>query len=135
MARLMDPVLKVKLRIQKLPLWELTSRGSGYSQTTKLWLYPELNYSSCVDDCMPASGEEQLEYYLDMIREVRPEYWERDAVPIYWTVYDIHERAPFPMEGMDWDEDVRTFFHTPINTRTGGVPQLVSVARHQQSLS
>jgi hypothetical protein len=93
MARPMDPVLKVKLRIQKLPLWELTSRRSGYSQTTKLWLYPELNYSSCVDDCMPASGEEQLEYYLDMIREVRPEYWERDAVPIYWTVYDMARRS------------------------------------------
>jgi hypothetical protein len=33
--------------LKKLPLWELTSRRGGYSRTTKLWLYPELNYSSC----------------------------------------------------------------------------------------
>ena len=115
----MSPSSKVKLRVQRLPLWELTSRRSGYSRTTRLWLYPVPNISSCVDDCMPASGEEHLKYYCNMIRENYPDYWEKDAVPIYWTVCDIHERAPFPVVGMDWDEDVRTFFHTPTNTETG----------------
>jgi hypothetical protein len=72
---------------------------------------------------MPASGEEQLEYYCNIIRNNYPQYWEADAVPIYWSVSGTDgfgcERAPFAMVDIPWDEDVRTFYHTPINVKTG----------------
>jgi hypothetical protein len=72
---------------------------------------------------MPASGEEQLEYYCNMIRENYPHYWEQDAVPVYWSVVGENgfgcEQAPFPMVGIDREEDVRTYYHTPINAKTG----------------
>src|SRR5262249_15250521 len=66
-------------------LWKLKSRRSDHVKVTRLWLYPELECSSCVDDC-DGNGEDQLAYYCEYIRTRYPQWWESDAVPIYWSV-------------------------------------------------
>jgi len=42
----------------KLEKWRLRSRGSDHTKISSVWLYPELDCSSCIDD--EASGEEQV---------------------------------------------------------------------------
>jgi predicted GIY-YIG superfamily endonuclease len=102
--------------------WSFASRRSGYERTeSALWLYPELDCSSCVDDVWPGDGHEQFEYYVEYVKRRYPEWWKADAVPIYWSVRPIGETAPFRRV---WDQmwstypqsrDFLTYFTWPVD--------------------
>lgn len=105
----------------RLEKWRLASRRTSHVKITRLWLYPELDCSACVDDVYPASGEEQLAYYCDYIRKRYRDWWDADAVPIYWSVVGADaafgsEKAPFDLTGGD---NVLTYYYPPVNLRTG----------------
>ncbi len=102
--------------------WRFQSRKSGFEKVTTLWLYPELDYSTCVDDADDQSGAGQLAFYLDNLRRARPEYWEADAVPIYWFVRGdpgITEQAPNNADERSLDKHFLTSFTPPVDAATG----------------
>jgi hypothetical protein len=108
----------------KLEKWRLQSQESNHFKVTALWLYPELDCSASIDDVLPASGEEQLAYYVDYIRRRYPHWWNADAVPIYWSVMGDgdgfgSEEAPF--HDADSIGNVLTYYYPPINVRTGNL--------------
>jgi hypothetical protein len=110
--------------MKKLEKWRLQSRRSDHCKVTELYLYPELDCSSCVDDVHPASGEEQLRYYCDYIQRRYRQWWDADAVPIYWSVMGDGdgfgcEQAPFHRGEEFGDRDVLTYYYPPVNLRTG----------------
>jgi hypothetical protein len=69
-----------------LESWRLHCRNGLHTKTVRLWLYPELDCSACLDDVRDESGAAQLDYYCDYVRRRRPEWWAADAVPVYWSV-------------------------------------------------
>lgn len=76
--------------------WVFHDRSGHRRHQPELWLYPELDGSSCVDDLWwTDDGEEELDYYIDYVRRTQPDWWANDAVPIYWSVAPVHETAPF----------------------------------------
>lgn len=79
--------------------------------TSPLFLYPELDCSSCVGDCDATDGESQFEFYVQYLARHYPAYLEKDAVPIHWSVVGdgIGEDAPY--QGRD--EDFLTYFTWP----------------------
>jgi hypothetical protein len=94
-----------------------------------LYLYPELDGSSVVEDLDELDGVGQLEAYVRYVRERHPQWWADDAVPIYWSVRspepeNIHETAPFQD---DPDDEFRrhlaqnflTYFTWPRDAATG----------------
>lgn len=99
--------------------WRFRSRQTGYEHTTSLWLYPEIDCSSCVGDCdKDESGAEQLAYYVDYVRRNYPSWWEADAVEIYWSVRGegVAEHAPCnALSGRSF----LTTFTPPVDARTG----------------
>lgn len=97
--------------------WSFASLKSGYERTTELWLYPELDCSSIVGEHW-GDGESQLHLYVDYLEREHPEWLEADAVPIWWSVYDICEYAPFQKHALV-NEDFLSFFTWPRNARTG----------------
>lgn len=107
--------------------WRFARQLGGGQITTDLWLYPELDLSSCVDDVYWADGHEQLDYYIDQIQRHHPDWWAADAVPISWFVRGtdgIAEVAPFwpdpigrKMPGPH--EDFLAYFTWPIDATTG----------------
>lgn len=112
----------------KLEKWRLTTRRYGHTKVAELYLYPELDCSSCVDDVYPASGEEQLRYYVDYIRrsDRYVQWWNDDAVPIYWSVMEGStesgfgcEQAPFHHPDLADTDDVLTHYYPPTNLLTG----------------
>jgi hypothetical protein len=109
--------------VKKLEMWRVQSRRYDHTKVTTLWLYPELDCSSCIQEIMPASGEEQLDYFVDYIRRQYPHQWDADAVPIYWTVCGetdgFCEQAPFHPDDELYEEDVLSHFDPAINMRTG----------------
>ena len=76
--------------------WRFRSRRSQVEFISPLWLYPELNCSSCVDDVYDQSGETQLAYYVEYLERLYPSRMTDDAVPIYWSVRGdgIFEHGP-----------------------------------------
>ena len=106
----------------KLEKWRLLSRDSDHTKVTNLWLYPELDCSSCIDECAKeATGEEQLIYYVQYLKGRCSHWWDNDAVPIDWFVMGDGdafgcEQAPFHV---DDSNDILTYYYTPINVRTG----------------
>jgi hypothetical protein len=106
-------------------LWRFRSRRSGYEKTTTLWLYPELDCSSCVDDAEDQSGSGQLAYYVSYVKRNYPQWWEADAVPIYWGVRGeagVCEHAPNNAREYTLpDEHFLTFFTPPENAKTGAL--------------
>jgi hypothetical protein len=101
--------------------WRFRSLDSGFERTTTLWLYPELNCSSCVDDAEDQSGEGQLAYYVDYVRRRYPEWWNADAVSIYWAVRGegVFEHAPNNVHAICADKNFLTSFTPPVDARTG----------------
>ena len=85
-------------------------------RTTPLWLYPELDCSSCVADADDQSGPGQVAHYIDYVRERCREWWVADAVPITWSVRGdgIWEYAPNKRE-----ENFLTFWTPPADAKTG----------------
>lgn len=105
---------------------------SGFQKQGQLWLYPELNCSSCVDDCWSEDGYEQLEHYVDYIEAHQPEWLRVDAVPIYWFVDgrgdngrgNCFEAAPFCSNTLRLDRqgnhiNFLSYFSWPVSVRTG----------------
>jgi hypothetical protein len=116
------------MRTRKLEKWRLASRRSDHVKVTTLWLYPELDCSSCIDDVFLSSGAEQLDYYVDYIKTAYEgryrHWWDNDAVPVYWSVRGEDdgfgcEQAPFHAGTVYHDEDILTHYHTPISLKTG----------------
>lgn len=66
--------------------WRFQSLATGYERVRPLWLYPEIDCSSCVDDAEDQSGEGQLDYYIDYVQRRYPHWWEADAVPKLSTI-------------------------------------------------
>lgn len=95
--------------------WKVQNRESGHTQRLDLSLYPELDCSSMVDDVYERSGDEQLDAYVRYVRERYAEWWEQDAVPIYWSLVPVHETAPFQRLDAERDSgrDFLTYFHWP----------------------
>jgi hypothetical protein len=77
-------------------IWEFRT-VDGFERKSALWLYPELDCSSCVQDC--EDSDDQFGFYCDYIRENEHyrEWWDADAVPVCWSVYGdgICEFAPY----------------------------------------
>jgi hypothetical protein len=112
---------------QRTDKWRFKSHRSNHEKITDLWLYPELDCSACIDDdeCEEEEGPGQLRYYCDYIQRRYPQWWEADAVPIYWTVMGSGdafgcETAPCRTNlGLGLHEDFLTHYHTPIHVETG----------------
>jgi hypothetical protein len=96
--------------------WRFRSREGGFDRVTPLWLYPEIDCSSCVDEAEDQSGAGQLAYYVDYLQDHCPEWWDADAVPISWSVRGdgVYEYAPNKRE-----ENFLTFWMPPCDARTG----------------
>jgi hypothetical protein len=99
-------------------LWRFHALWNGYERVSSLWLYPEIDGSSCVGDAEDQSGEGQLAYYVDYIKRRYPEQWEADAVPIYWAVHGdgVFEHAPNDAYG---GKNFLTEFSPPVDAKTG----------------
>lgn len=107
------------------PTWTFASLRSGYERTCDLYLYPELDCSSMVDDYYEESGQVQLEQYVRYLRERYPHWMEKDAVPIYWVVQSktggVSETAPpfVSAYAPAGDRHFLTSFTWPVNAVTG----------------
>lgn len=97
--------------------WRFFSRR-GHERRERLFLYPELECSSCVDDCY-GSDQNQFEYYCDYLRRNYPDDWSADAVSICWTVEPVGEFAPCEANSAIFPENFLTFYTHPTNARTG----------------
>ena len=102
-------------------MWRFRSRWGGFGRVTPLWLYPEINCSSCVDEADDQSGEGQLAYYVDYLQRRYPEWWEADAVPIYWSVRGdgVFEHAPNNSRDYSGGKNFLTEFTPPVDAVTG----------------
>lgn len=107
------------------PEYEFRSRRSDYRKTSRLWLYPEIDCSSMVDEYWDLDGTGQLYAFVEYIRRNYSDEWENDAVPILWTVsgdQGIAEFAPFAVRSDHsdwWGRDFLSEFTWPENTATG----------------
>jgi hypothetical protein len=98
--------------------WRFRARRNGFEMVSPLWLYPELDCSSCIDDFEDQTGARQLAYYVDYVQRRYPEWWESDPAPIYWSVRGdgIFEAAPTNVIARD--ANFLTFWTPPIDART-----------------
>jgi hypothetical protein len=105
--------------------WRFRSRTAAHTRASPLWLYPELDGSSCVGDLDAGTdGKEQLAYYVDYVRSEHPQWWAADAVPILWSVHGdgVCEFAPSESQ-IRWlkhEENFLAFWTLPVDTKTGG---------------
>lgn len=102
--------------------WRFEHRRSGFEHVGPLYLYPELDCSSCVDDVHWCEGEEQLTYYVEYLERKYPHWLEQDAVPIYWSVSGCQqEYAPFSSAGdhSEWFTTFLDYFTWPEDAVTG----------------
>jgi predicted GIY-YIG superfamily endonuclease len=100
--------------------WTFETRRSGHERRCDLVLYPELDCSAMVDDVYELDGHGQFEEYVQYLERHHPDWLEKDAVPIIWSVHSgwhgVFEAAPFARSyiGMDflthftWPEDAVT---------------------------
>lgn len=108
-------------------LWTFSSRRTGHERTTELYLMPELDCSSMVDDYGYLDGEGQLAGYVDYLEHNHPDWLRANAVPILWSVEGrrTFENAPFQVGtfGRDGEWGARGDFLTaytwPYNEVTG----------------
>ena len=100
--------------------WRFQSRNNGFERVTPLWLYPEIDGSSCVDDADDQSGAGQLAYFVAYIRRRHPKQWDADAVPIFWSVRGdgVFEIAPNNARDII-GKTFLTSFTAPVDARTG----------------
>ena len=98
--------------------WRFRFHGNGFEKVTPLWLYPELDCSSCVDDVEDQTGAEQLAYYVDVVQRRHPRWWEADAAAIFWSIRGegIFETAPNDEDG---HKNFLTSFTPPVDAETG----------------
>lgn len=101
-----------------------SNRRYGRVRESSLFLYPEIDGSSCVDDCDSDDGFDQLDYFVDRVREWWPDKWEADAVPISWFVRsDAGENecefAPFTNHPVMDGRNFLDYFTWPVDIATG----------------
>lgn len=77
--------------------WVFRAHRSDHMKRADLWLYPELDCSSVVDEYFEYDGRVQFNAYVDYIQRRYPEWLAADAVPISWFVAGngVLEAAPF----------------------------------------
>lgn len=76
--------------------WRFQNRRTECEFVGPLYLYPELDCSSCVDDVWWCGGDEQLAHYVQYLEWHYPHWLNHDAVPIHWSVTGCQrEFAPF----------------------------------------
>lgn len=104
--------------------WEFRNKRSNFRFQADLYLYPELDGSSMVDDYYgELDGEGQLDEYISYVQRNYPDQLRSDAVPIYWYVQGpgICEGAP-PFLGHNYHGPVThflDFFTWPRDVNTG----------------
>lgn len=104
--------------------WSFETHRSGYRRQCDLYLYPELDCSSMVDNYYQLDGEGQLVAYIRYLQQRYPEWLDADAVPIHWSVMSqqggISEAAPFQKADIFAElGDFLTFFTWPEDAQTG----------------
>jgi predicted GIY-YIG superfamily endonuclease len=104
--------------------WVFRSRESNWEKQANLFLYPELECSSMVDNVHYLDSEGQFEEYVQYLERRYPEWLDADAVPIIWSVRSresvdsIYETAPFQPFAPGWG-DFLTHFTWPVDIKTG----------------
>ena len=130
-----NPRENIRLRARRATLPEATRRLGpvkhrysnryGHVRESSLYLYPEINCSPCVDYCDSDDGIDQLDYFVDYIRERYPDQWEADAVPIAWFVCSDAGRnecefAPFTNDPiLGHHKNFLDYFTWPVDIATG----------------
>jgi hypothetical protein len=99
--------------------WRFQFRSSGVEWVKPLWLYPEIDGSSCVDDADDQSGPGQLAYFVRYVKRRHPERWHDDAVPIYWGVCGDGVCEFAPTDANDMGTHSLTVFTPPVDAKTG----------------
>lgn len=82
--------------------WSFQSLSSGFKHRSDLWLRPELNCESYVDNFDDMSGKEQFHRWLRFVTKRYPDEVANDALHIYWTIMPIGETAPFQRWPVDF---------------------------------
>lgn len=97
--------------------WTFYNRRHGDERHDRLWLYPEIDGSSCVDDVWDEPGEEQVAYFVDRTRRCYPEEWAADRVPIYWSLRGDHTHEAAPLqEHFAAGDNFLTYFTWPTDS-------------------
>lgn len=74
--------------------WRYFGLRGGFERREDMWLYPELDGSSVVDDYYDLDGRGQLREYIRYLVRGYPDELRNDRVPIYWSVQPAMETAP-----------------------------------------
>lgn len=96
---------------------EFTTRWHpGPEWEVHLTLFSYLAYESCVDDLDEESGAQQFWYWANKVRELMPDEYELDAVPVYWSVVgpSVWESAPFQPKGRCGDTNFLSEYTWPV---------------------
>ena len=101
-----------------MSIWRFRSRQTGAEWIKALWLYPEIDGSSCVDEAEDQSAEGQLAHFVARLKRRYPEQWEADAVPIFWGVQGDGVAEWAPNEPKAGSENFLTFFTHPVSVKT-----------------
>jgi len=86
-----------------------SNKNNPYYFVGRLWLYPEINYSSILCDYFEdeLSEDDTFDLVCDQLKRNMPDEWQRDEIPIFWSVcgqvkshenpkrMDLCEWAPF----------------------------------------
>lgn len=83
------------------PTYLFERRRDGSQVRDHLWLYPELDMSSCIGDCDLPPGIAEVRYYREYLVERYPGIWQADEASISWSVCGDRikpEYAPCEME-------------------------------------
>lgn len=100
--------------------YKCTKFSGVTARVDRLYLYPELEGSSMVDDYWDEDGAGQFKAYYRYLERKYPQWLEADAVPIYWTVEPSCETAPFQqLEHWGPFEDFLTVYSWPEDPKTG----------------
>jgi hypothetical protein len=100
-------------------LWEFKFREGGIERTTTLTLDAELCCLPCIEDAEDQSGDGQVRHFVAYAQSELAQAWERDAIPIFWTVMGdgVFELAPFNLD--DDDEHFLSIWTMPRDVLSG----------------
>lgn len=95
-------------------VWTFHARRGGFTRTTDLHLYWEVDGTAMSDDWTP--GELAANELLSMWAR---RYAKARLIPIYWSVLPVHETAPFQDRVWGMGRDFLTYFSWPRHANTG----------------
>lgn len=98
--------------------------GSKRYEDMDLFLYPEINGTSYLEEFYEADGKAQVEIYFSWARLNMADAVAANDVPIYWSVRAKSSRfksetAPFQQEPFDTRKNFLTYYTWPQDTHTG----------------